>query len=98
MTPGGSQSPPGVVVVTGVSRYLGAHVAARLAADPRIDRVIGIDLPEPGPEVDALLDRVERIRVDAGSVGVSSPTSTWTPWYIWPWSAPRIRNRVAGRR
>ncbi|MEG3634230.1 NAD-dependent epimerase/dehydratase family protein [Micromonospora palythoicola] len=69
MTPGGSQSPPGVVVVTGVSRYLGAHVAARLAADPRIDRVIGIDQPEPGPELDALLDQVEWIRVDAGSVG-----------------------------
>ncbi|MFV2099717.1 NAD-dependent epimerase/dehydratase family protein [Micromonospora sp. LOL_024] len=69
MTPGGSQSHPGVVVVTGVSRYLGAHVAARLAVDPRVDRVIGIDLPEPGPEVAALLDQVERIRVDAGSVG-----------------------------
>ncbi|GIJ21649.1 NAD-dependent epimerase/dehydratase family protein [Micromonospora lutea] len=69
MTPGGSQSPPGVVVVTGVSRYLGAHVAARLAADPRIDRVIGIDLPEPGSEIDALLDRVDLIRVDPGSVG-----------------------------
>ncbi len=69
MTPGGSQSPPGVVVVTGASRYLGAHVAARLAADPRIDRVIGIDQSEPGPEVDALLDQVEWIRVDAGSVG-----------------------------
>ncbi|GIJ75794.1 hypothetical protein Xph01_02260 [Micromonospora phaseoli] len=55
--------------MTGVSRYLGAHVAARLAADPRIDRVIGIDLPEPGPEVGGLLDQVERIRVDAGSVG-----------------------------
>ncbi|MDG4794142.1 NAD-dependent epimerase/dehydratase family protein [Micromonospora sp. WMMD1082] len=69
MTPGGSPSPPGVVVVTGVSRYLGAHVAARLAADPRIDRVIGIDLPEPGAEIGGLLDQVERIHVDAGSVG-----------------------------
>lgn len=32
-----------VVLVTGVSRYLGAQVAARLAADPRIDCVIGMD-------------------------------------------------------
>ncbi|WP_341717775.1 NAD-dependent epimerase/dehydratase family protein [Micromonospora sp. FIMYZ51] len=69
MTPGGSSSLPGVVVVTGVSRYLGAHVAAQLAADPRIDRVIGVDVPEPTPEVGALLDRVERVRVDTGSVG-----------------------------
>ncbi|WP_204036821.1 NAD-dependent epimerase/dehydratase family protein [Micromonospora qiuiae] len=69
MTPGGSASPPGVVVVTGVSRYLGAHVAARLATDPRIDRVIGVDVPEPTPEVGGLLDRVERVRVDAGAVG-----------------------------
>ncbi|MFI7076822.1 MULTISPECIES: NAD-dependent epimerase/dehydratase family protein [unclassified Micromonospora] len=69
MTPGGSSSPPGVVVVTGVSRYLGAHVAARLAADPRIARVIGVDLAEPGPEVAELLAQVERVRVDAGSIG-----------------------------
>ncbi len=69
MTPGGSSSPPGVVVVTGVSRYLGAHVAARLAADPRIDRVIGVDVPDPTPEVSGLLAGVERVRVDAGAVG-----------------------------
>ncbi|MBX7265099.1 NAD-dependent epimerase/dehydratase family protein [Micromonospora sp. Llam7] len=69
MTPGGSQSLPGVVVVTGVSRYLGAHVAGRLAADPRIDRVIGIDLPDSGPEVGGLLDQVERVHVDPGSLG-----------------------------
>ncbi|RKN44202.1 NAD-dependent epimerase/dehydratase family protein [Micromonospora endolithica] len=69
MTPGGTPGAPGVVVVTGVSRYLGAHVAARLAADPRIERVIGVDPPEPGAEFTDLLDRVERIRVDAGSIG-----------------------------
>ncbi|MEN3305347.1 MAG: UDP-glucose 4-epimerase [Micromonosporaceae bacterium] len=38
---------PGVVLVTGVSRYLGAQVAARLAADPRIGRVIGLDSDPP---------------------------------------------------
>ncbi|HZN72132.1 MAG TPA: NAD-dependent epimerase/dehydratase family protein [Micromonosporaceae bacterium] len=36
------------VVVTGVGRYLGAHVAARLANDPRIDRVVGVDAVPPG--------------------------------------------------
>ncbi|EEP71889.1 NAD-dependent epimerase/dehydratase [Micromonospora sp. ATCC 39149] len=58
-----------MVVVTGVSRYLGAHVAARLAADPRIERVIGVDPSTPNPEVARLLDRVERIRLDLGSLG-----------------------------
>jgi UDP-glucose 4-epimerase len=39
-------SVPRVVLVTGASRYLGAQVAARLEADPRIDRVIGVDSPD----------------------------------------------------
>ncbi|MEU8084441.1 NAD-dependent epimerase/dehydratase family protein [Micromonospora sp. NPDC049101] len=69
MTPGGTSGAPGVVLVTGVSRYLGAHVAARLAADPRIERVIGVDAPDSGTEFTDLLDRVERIRVDTGSLG-----------------------------
>ncbi|MEU8010475.1 NAD-dependent epimerase/dehydratase family protein [Micromonospora parva] len=69
MTPGGTSGAPGVVVVTGVGRYLGAHVAARLAADPRIERVIGVDAPDAGTEFTDLLDRVERIRVDGGALG-----------------------------
>ncbi|RKN31166.1 NAD-dependent epimerase/dehydratase family protein [Micromonospora musae] len=69
MTPGSTPGAPGVVVVTGVGRYLGAHVAARLAADPRIERVIGIDPPDSNGEFADLLDGVERLRVDAGSLG-----------------------------
>ncbi|MFG1916296.1 NAD-dependent epimerase/dehydratase family protein [Micromonospora sp. NPDC048898] len=69
MTPGGTSGAPGVVLVTGVGRYLGAHVAARLAADPRIERVIGVDAPDSGTEFTDILDRVERIRVDTGSLG-----------------------------
>jgi UDP-glucose 4-epimerase len=68
MTPG-STSAPGVVVVTGVSHYLGAHVAARLAADPRVRQVVGLDEADPPPELAALLDGVERVRADAGTVG-----------------------------
>jgi UDP-glucose 4-epimerase len=69
MTPGHSPDVPGVVVVTGVSRYLGAHVAARLAADSRVGRVVGLDPHDPPPELAPLLTGVERIRADAGAVG-----------------------------
>jgi UDP-glucose 4-epimerase len=46
---------PGVVLVTGVARYLGAQVAARLAVDSRIGRVIGLDSEEPPAESAILL-------------------------------------------
>ena len=52
-------------MVTGVSRFLGARVAARLAADPRVDRVIGLDPLDPPPAFAGLLADVELIRVDA---------------------------------
>ena len=57
--------PPRVVLVTGVSRYLGAQVAARLAADSRIERVIGLDDREPtGEQATILADSVEFVRAD----------------------------------
>jgi UDP-glucose 4-epimerase len=59
--------PTGSVVVTGVSRFLGAHVAARLAADDRIGRVVGLDPNAPPAEFAHLLDGVEQVRGDAGS-------------------------------
>ena len=58
-------SPPRVVVVTGVSRFLGARVAARLAADPRVERVIGLDPRDPPPALSGTLADVEVIRADA---------------------------------
>jgi UDP-glucose 4-epimerase len=58
-------SPPRVVVVTGVSRFLGASVASRLAADPQVERVIGLDPHEPPPALAGLLGDVELIRADA---------------------------------
>lgn len=69
MTADRSSGPPRVIVVTGVSRYLAAHVAARLAADPRIERVVGLDPLDPGPELTDILDGVERVRADATSAG-----------------------------
>jgi UDP-glucose 4-epimerase len=48
-----------VVLITGVSRYLGARVAAALAADRSTDRIIGVDtIPAPA------LGRVEFVRAD----------------------------------
>ena len=40
---------PNVVLITGVSRHLGGRLAAQLAADPSVDRVIGVDTLRRGP-------------------------------------------------
>ena len=50
--------PPAVVLVTGVSRYLGGRLAALLAADPAIERVIGVDTVPPPRELTAGPHRV----------------------------------------
>jgi UDP-glucose 4-epimerase len=54
----------GVVLVTGVSRYLGGRLAARLAADPEIDRVIGVDVGAPNRADRLRLGRTEFVRAD----------------------------------
>jgi UDP-glucose 4-epimerase len=59
--------PPAVVLVTGVSRWLGGALAAELAADPAIDRVIGVDTVPPGPDVLRRLGRTEFVRADIRS-------------------------------
>lgn len=51
---------PRTVLVTGVSRHLGGLVARELSADPRVDRVIGVDvIPPPHP-----IGRTEFVRAD----------------------------------
>lgn len=52
------------VIVTGVSRYLGASVASRLAADPRVDSVIGLDAAGPPPEFTDALPGVDIVEAD----------------------------------
>jgi UDP-glucose 4-epimerase len=60
---------PPVVVVTGVSRFIGAHVAARLAADPAIRRVVGMDATDPPADLAPLLGEVDLISADPRTAG-----------------------------
>ena len=55
---------PKVVLITGVSRYLGAHLAGELVADPSIERVIGIDSAQPRRTDLQRLGRTEFVRAD----------------------------------
>ena len=56
--------PPRVVLITGVTRLLGTQLAGRLAADPSIERVIGVDTVTPGPDAVRRLGRTELVRAD----------------------------------
>ncbi len=49
-----------VVLVTGVSRYLGARFARLLSADPEVSRVIGVDVVPPTHDV----GRADFVRAD----------------------------------
>ncbi len=55
---------PRVVLVTGVSRFLGGRLAAVLASDPSIERVIGVDAAAPTAAARATLGRTEFVRAD----------------------------------
>ncbi len=55
---------PSVVLITGVSRFLGSEVAARLSTDPNVDRLIGVDTIPPRPSEEARLGRTEFVRAD----------------------------------
>lgn len=61
----------GVVLVTGVARYLGAHLAARLAADRQVGRVIGVDAAVPSVDLQKVLDGVEVHQVDPATPEVA---------------------------
>lgn len=52
------------VLVTGVSRFVGGHVAARLAAEPSVHRVIGVDTVRPSRDLTRRMGRTEFVRVD----------------------------------
>jgi UDP-glucose 4-epimerase len=60
------------VLVTGVGRYLGAHLAARLAGDPRVDRVIGVDNTRPPDDLASMLRG--KVRVVIGDLPAVAAT------------------------
>jgi NAD(P)-dependent dehydrogenase (short-subunit alcohol dehydrogenase family) len=43
-----------VVLVTGVSRYLGGRFAKILSADPAVERVIGVDVIPPPHDIEII--------------------------------------------
>ena len=53
-----------VVLIAGVSRRLGGQLAGQLAADPTIERVIGVDTVPPRASQLPLLGRTEFVRAD----------------------------------
>ncbi len=55
---------PRIVAITGVGDYPGNRLAARLAADPEIDRIIGIDTIAPTDVELSALGRTEFVSVD----------------------------------
>jgi UDP-glucose 4-epimerase len=55
---------PSTVLVTGASRFVGGQLAARLAADPAIDRVLAVDAVPPLPELSRRLGRAEFLAID----------------------------------
>lgn len=62
---------PNVVLVTGVRRFVGAHLAGRLAANPAVGRVIGIDAVPPGRELLRRMGAAEFVRADIRSPLIS---------------------------
>ncbi|WP_344741061.1 NAD-dependent epimerase/dehydratase family protein [Pseudonocardia halophobica] len=50
--------------MTGVSRFLGGNLAARLAANPAIERVLGVDTVPPSRDMLRRMGRAEFVRAD----------------------------------
>jgi UDP-glucose 4-epimerase len=66
---------PSTVLVTGASRFVGGQLAARLAADPTIDRVLAVDAVLPRPELSRRLGRAKFVPVDLRSSAIGKVIS-----------------------
>ena len=64
------------MLVTGVSRFLGGHLAARLAQNPDIDRVLGVDTVPPPRDLLRRMGRAEFVRADIRNPLISKVIST----------------------
>ena len=53
-----------IVLVTGVTRFIGSCLAGRLAEHPGVDRVIGVDAALPEPAARARMGGADFARVD----------------------------------
>ena len=78
-----------VVLVTGVSRYLGAGCAHLLTDDPAVDRVIGVDVVPPTRDIGRPSSSVPTSATPSSAR--SSPRPTWTLSCTWASSPRRCR-------
>jgi UDP-glucose 4-epimerase len=79
-----------VVLVTGVSRDLGARFARALAADDQCE-VLGVDLAPPRHD----LGNVSFVRADIRNPVIAKVmvSHRWTPLCTWRWSQHRTSRR-----
>lgn len=65
-----------VVLVTGVTQYVGSALAGRLAGDPAVDRVVGVDAALPEPAARSRMGGAEFVRVDIRNPLISRVLAT----------------------
>jgi len=68
--------PPSTVLVTGASRFVGAQLAARLATDSTIGRILAVDAVPPSQELVQRMGRAEFVRADLRTPLIAKVIST----------------------